>query len=296
MSATLHQQIIRGQIGYIPIRKPDNWMVLELDLDNGTIARVAGVFPDHVTVGDTIEVAGKYTEHKEYGKQFRASHMLSCLSGKPEAIVAWLSTNLPQIGPERAKALVTRFKGDLWRTIEREPAQLLKIQGITEERLAELVETYAKVRGQRDFVLKLVGAGLDIKLAAELVSEMGQETFSILGGDPYSTLLRRRVPFEQIDSLAQGLFQITTTDPRRVRAFAHQVLFQKTYSEGHCYVMAFELVRETASQLKIKDVDVEAALKDYPMIVWHGKRVFLLEIDEAEQTVGDVVRRLLGQA
>jgi len=287
-------EIIRGQVEDFRVRKPDGWCVLVLFVAHGKVLDVTGVFPDHINVGDTIEVCGKHTENS-FGKQFKASHMLAHLSGRKDTIEQWLKTHLPNIGDVRAKALVDAFGADLWYTIENDPKALLAIAGINAVRVDELVTAYAKVRNQRDYVLKLTAAGLAIKDAAAIMAELGHEAFAILEGDPYSALLRRRIPFEQADKVALELFKIPPQDPRRIRAFAHRELFQKTYTEGHCYMMLFELVRATANALSVKDSVVESALADYASIVIHGKRCMLLEIDEAENVVATQVRRLLAQ-
>lgn len=287
-------EILRGQVDDFRVRKPDGWCVLTLFIDTGKIADVTGVFPEHVAVGDTIEVCGKYTTNN-FGTQFKASHMLAHQSGSPSAVEQWLMLNLPNIGEVRAKALTKQFGSDIWHTIETNPLALSTVPGITAERAGEIVEAYKKVRNQRDYVLKLTGAGLAIKDAAAIMSELGSEAFTILEGDPYAALLRRRIPFEQADKVAQELFAVTPQDPRRVRAFAQRELFQKTYTEGHCYMMLFELVRATSSALKVRDSVVESALVDYASIIIHNKRAFLLEIDEAENVVASAVRRLLEQ-
>jgi exodeoxyribonuclease V alpha subunit len=285
-------EILKGQVEDFRVRKPDGWCVLTLFVTNGQVVDVTGVFPDTVTIGDTIEVCGRYTTNN-YGTQFKASHMLSHLSGRKDVIEQWLAANLPNIGEVRAKALVDKFGADLWQVIEFSPTHLLEVPGITPERVRMLVDAYNRVRGQRDNVLCLTKAGLSIKDAASLLSELGHEAMAILESDPYTTLLRRRIQFEQADKVAQRLFKIAETDPRRIRAFAHQQLFEVTYREGHCYMMLFELVRACSSALKVKDDVVTSALVDYPSIVTHGKRCMLLEIDEAEQRIGSTVRRLL---
>ncbi len=285
-------EILRGQVEDFMHRKPDGWSILLLFVSNGQVFKVTGVFPDHVQVGDTIEICGKHIENT-FGKQFKASHMLAHLSGRPDTIELWLKTHLPNIGDIRAKALVAAFGSDLWYTIEHNPKALMAIPGVNAARVDELVAAYAKVRNQRDYVLQLTAAGLTIKDAAAIMAELGHEAFTILASDPYSALLRRRIPFDQADKVALGLFKIAPHDARRVRAFAHRVLFDKTYTEGHCYTMLFELVRTTAASLKVKDSVVEEALVDYSAIVVHSKRCMLLEIDEAEQAVAAQVRRLL---
>lgn len=288
-------EIIRGKLALFIHRKNDGWAVFDIDHVDGQIVRATGVLPDNIEEGDTIELAGKYVS-TAYGDQFKASHLISHLSGQPDTIVMWLSTNLPNVGPERAKLLVKQFGGGLWHTIDTNPQALAVVPGITSQRVQEIVAAYAGVRSARENVLRLTGAGMSIKDAARILAELGPDAFNILESDPYQTLLRRRIEFEVVDKVAQQLFKLSPQDKRRVRAFAQRILFEKTYFEGHCYVMWFELMRATGEALKLKDPIVEAALVDYDEIVMHGKRCMLLDIDEAESVIAARVRELLARA
>lgn len=290
-------EIIRGRIAQFFHRKDDGWCIVYFERDTDSeMIKVTGVFPESVAEGDTVELVGQYTTTEKFGDQFKATAMLSCLPGNAAAIEAWLTFTLPNIGPARAAALVQRFGSSLWSTIEHRPSALTAVEGITDARAQELITAYAQVRGARDHVLQLTAAGLTVGDASRLLAELGSNAFVVLADDPWTAMTRRRIPFALADAVAMKLFAPAPADPRRVRAFALRTLTEHTYLEGHCYMMLFELVRTTSSMLKIKDEAVVAALVDYGELVQHGKRVMLLPIDEAEQTVALVVRRLLGVA
>jgi exodeoxyribonuclease V alpha subunit len=284
--------VVKGKVGDFFARKDDGWCAIDVDCPSGLCVRVTGVFPLDLAVGDTVEVAGIYVTSK-WGKQLKASHLLLRMPGTSAVIEGWLVNNLPNVGPVRAADIVRRFGEDLWDVIETTPARLREVSGITAERVGEITAAYASVRAQRDLVLELGNAGIDYRIAGQVVSEYGARALEALQAEPYEVLLSRRVPFEQVDAIARGKFKVSPQDPRRIRAFVRKELMDRTYRDGHCYTMIFEIATAAAQTLKIKGADVEAVLADYPSVVLHGKRVMLLEIDEAENVVATRMRELL---
>ncbi len=282
--------LLRGRITDVSVRKPDGWCVFGVIDVSQKFWRVTGVFPDNVDVNDTIEVAGAVATHPRFGEQFKATHLVVYLPGADTAIEQWLEANLPQIGPERAAALVKYFGSGLWSVLEAQPQELLKIPGINEARADAIVEVYATVKVQREIIIKLVGAGLTVNKASEIVSIYKAETMTNLETEPYNILLRQRVSFEQADRVARRLFNLPKEDPRRIRAYAEQVLRNETYLEGHCYTLWFHLLRETGNFLKLKDDVVGEALDGANTFVRFDKRVYLLDLNEAEVAVSEAIR------
>lgn len=280
-------KLLYGQIALIKRQLEDMWSVFDVYTD-GRKATATCVLPASAREGDTVELLGEFVETK-YGPQFKASACVTHLSGDSPAIVEWLKNSLPQVGDQRAQEIVKKFRHNLWQVLEQTPERLDEIPGLTGDRVQEIVKAYQGVRSQRDQMLKLVSAGLTMSAAAKTLSELGRDAWKILSDNPYDALMRRRVPFEIVDKVAQKLFSIGKKDPKRICAYLHQELMQRTYTEGHCYSMTFEIVRATSNMLQIGDPDVLVAIRDYGHIVVQEKFIMLLEIVEAERAVTKAV-------
>ena len=98
--------------------------------------------------GVEIELSGKWVDGGKYGMQFSIE---SCSIIRPktaDGIVAYLSSNLIKgIGVQTAKTIVDQFGIFALDIIDNEPKRLLEVSGITEKKLASILEGYRESVG-----------------------------------------------------------------------------------------------------------------------------------------------------
>ena len=85
--------------------------------------------------GQGIELKGKWEEHKDHGKQFRAANFKFTLPVTSKGIEKYLSSGLiPGIGPKKAEMIVSYFKEKTLDILDNHSARLMEISGFGEKR------------------------------------------------------------------------------------------------------------------------------------------------------------------
>jgi len=274
-------------ISRIIFQKPDNpWKSLKMS--NGETW--VGEIPD-VTPGMLVKAEGHYFTHKKYGLQFQIDRVESAVLPGVDGIEAWLTYRLPQIGKQRAKALVKRFGEDLWDVIDEDPGKLTVVKGITKDRAKEIAECYREHREEQRLVAMLVDLGLGMGHALKAFKTFGLSLDAAVEEDPYCLMDVEGVSFDDADRVAMEM-GLDKRDPRRVRAYARSVL-EAELNEGHCYAPLGEMVALIA-RWNIPTPVVEEALEESPRLVLrHNDDAILLDrIEHAENVVAGTIREL----
>lgn len=284
--------LIKGTVAGIRLQKPNGWTIASLAVNRDFIP-IVGVLPADLMADDVLEVAGGFKQHAAYGKQFEVSSVISHLSSTRDGIFEWIQLRLPNIGPVRAKALLDRFGSHLWGVIERNPKALLVIDGITEERVAEIVKAYNAVSAERESMIWLINLGLNTKQAAEVLKLRLSDLQVDLAEDPYLLASCRNISFEDADRVAINKLKYPKTGQKRVFNFTRAIL-NKALQDGDCYQIRHSVVVSVATAMQVpQSVVKEAWHNGCPGVVFHGKKLLLEDIDADEAIVAGAVRELL---
>jgi len=286
--------LLKGQVIEIRHQKENGWGICYVLVGRKPVS-VVGVLPVDLQVDDMLEVVGNLKEHPTYGEQFNVQQVTKHMASSPTAIADWLQANLPHIGEVRAKALMKHFGSSLWSAIERDPKQLLVVNGITEERVAEIVKAYGAVSNEREITIWLLELGLTAKHAAAAIRAFGAEHVQKqVTENPYVLDNVRGLFFEQIDEIALKSLKYPRGGPHRIHAFVRVVLNQALMN-GDCYMVKHTLIQEVVSTLKVDASVVEAAFTVgvRGVCVRDNKKVLLEDIDADEADVARSIQELL---
>ena len=148
--------------------------------DNGyTIGRLAiegardlitivGNFSNPV-VGEQLLCEGKWTAHKEYGRQFTIERYNTTKPATAFAIEKYLGSGLIKgIGPVMAKRMVDLFGLETLDVIETDPRKLLRVGGIGEKRIEKIQKAWHEQREIRNVMLFLQGHGVSATYAVKI--------------------------------------------------------------------------------------------------------------------------------
>ncbi len=212
-------------------RPGNDWK--KLKMSDGTIW--VGVTDTNVGVGSVIEASG-YIRRDKYNKlNFNLVDVINILPYSPEGLLMWLQDRLPNIGPERAKALVEHFPGEeLFDTIRQNPEALTKISGITPERAVEIATAFAKYSSELHVVRALTDLGVDYRRAQKvakqyrdlnvLQQQLADDPFELVDVDDWSFKLVRRLVLGYLHGLVPNPYLMEPNDPRLVRAYLREML------------------------------------------------------------------------
>ena len=239
-------EVISGTVTHIVFSSAETgFTVLELE-NNGYTETVVGNLKG-VTVGEELEITGKYAIHSTYGQQFKAETFVKTLPSGSAAILRYLSSGaLKGIGPSTAKKIVGLFGDSTFDIMENEPYRLAAIKGITLERARQIGEEVSKRKSLRELCLKLCTYGLSADESVTAFKVLGEAVAERIAENPY-LLCQQGIDFdfERVDDIAKKL-NISEDNLERICAGVLYVIRHNIYNGHTCL-----------PRIKVEDIAVE---------------------------------------
>ena len=244
-------EILQGTIGAVVFQNYDNgYAVLRLRSGGDTVT-VVGTIP-LPAVGERLMVTGRWSTHQSYGKQFEAEFLERMLPQTAPEIVGYLSSRIIKgIGPKMAARIVERFGAETLQIMEREPARLAEVTGISRQKALAIGEEFRLRVGMRQLMEFFALHQLPAELAVRTYKRYGEQTMELLYDDPYLLMDDGlEAPFGAVDRFAVEL-GVAGDDPRRIEA---GILFELRYNltAGHSFLPEDKLVDATAQLLSVE--------------------------------------------
>lgn len=221
------------------------YRVLDVETEDGDYLTVTGTMPS-VYAGEVIKCQGEFSEHPDYGPQFKAVSLSLSLPVEKDAIRAFLASGMISgVGPGIASAIVSKFGRDTLNIIQLFPERLAEVKGITPRKAAAIASAFEKHKESSDTLVFLAGFGISTNVALNLYRSFGDETVGIMKDDPYYAVGNvRGYGFLNADKVAMAL-GFAADSPQRVRAVIMHLLWG-AYQEGHVYLPLEDVLRITA--------------------------------------------------
>ncbi len=267
-------ETLSGYVEHIVFQNSDNgYTVLNLVSGEEEVTCV-GIFHG-VGEGETLELAGEYTEHPSYGRQFK---MQSFQVKSPEDILSierYLGSGaIKGIGAALAARIVRKFKEDTFRIIEEEPERLAEVKGISERKAMEIAEQVEGKRELRQAMIFLQQYGISQTLSVKIYQTYGQELYTILKENPYRLADDiQGVGFRIADEIAARI-GIHTDSDFRVRSGIQYTLVQAA-TEGHTCLPEQVLTQRAGELLGLAAEHIEKYYMDLAI----EKKVMIKEME-----------------
>ena len=264
--------------------------------------------PDYFTVvgnlpgaspGKTYLIRGNFTEHPNYGEQFKISSFEERMPSSEEGIREFLASGaLKGIGPKTAAAIVAKFGEDTFRIIEEEPHRLTEVSKIGPKTAVKISEAFAHQREFAAVTLELQQYGISATYAFKLYQNYGADTVAVIRENPYQLIDDvYGIGFVKADKIALRI-GFERDDPFRIRS---GILFTLNHfaADGHTYLPEEELCEKAAQimELSMDQIREQIAMMgfagDISIDQVEGRRVvYLLRYYMAEQRVTANLRQL----
>ncbi|MDR3310086.1 MAG: ATP-dependent RecD-like DNA helicase, partial [Oscillospiraceae bacterium] len=241
---------VTAAVSAVVFRNEDNgYTVLRCDGADKKGFSAVGSMPD-VLRGETLEMTGEWSTHKQYGEQFTVAEYKRYAPTGSDAIYSFLSSGaIRGVGQGLAKAIVVKFGERTFEVIEESPERLSEIRGITPKLAREIAVEMRRTAGLRrlsEFLSKFEVTAL---VCARLYREYGTESEAAVRENPY-ILLAPEVggKFRSAELLRESLGFPADT-PERIEA---AVLYEMRHNlpNGHVFIPADALVEATAVFLR----------------------------------------------
>jgi exodeoxyribonuclease V alpha subunit len=204
-----------------------------------------------VNAGESLELAGEWTRHKQYGRQFRVQGYRTVLPATAEGIEKYLGSGLVKgVGPVMAGRIVQKYGVDTLDVIEHEPRRLLDVLGIGPTRVARIEQAWAEQKQIREIMIFLQGHNVRASWAVKIYKAFGDQSVQVVQEDPYRLAREiRGIGFKTADTIARNM-GLPPDSPKRVAAGVAYALSEEA-DKGHVYVPQGELVATAAEMLEV---------------------------------------------
>jgi exodeoxyribonuclease V alpha subunit len=266
------------------------------------LVTVVGELAD-VNAGESLELEGTWTRHRQYGLQFKVDHYRTVLPATVEGIEKYLGSGLIKgIGPVMAGRIVKKFGVDTLDVIEHEPRRLLDVLGIGRKRITGIQTAWEEQKQIREVMVFLQGHGVRASWAVKIYKAFADEALDVIRDDPYRLAREiRGIGFKTADQIARNL-GLPPDSPRRVAAGVAYALGEKA-DEGHVYMPQGELIATAAEMLEVpvdlaregvdtleREEQIHREPVQYPMAGEHAGARLSTQMDQvAEQEGGYAV-------
>lgn len=170
-----------------------------------------------------IEMEGEW-ETSSYGTQYKVETFLEVVPRTREGILGYLSCgSLKGIGPKTAERIVNRFGLDTLEVMEKYPQELLKIQGISQQKLDRIVDSFGKNKVFRELMTFLSPFHVTPKKANMILQKFRDQSVEIIRKQPYILCAVKGFGFLTVDAIARQCCA-ATNDPMRISGCVSYVL------------------------------------------------------------------------
>lgn len=293
-------ETVQGAVERVLFEAPDSdYIVFRIRReDDESLLTVTGNGPKPL-VGDRIEIMGRWTQHKKYGRQMAASAWKRLIPDTADGIERFLASGAVKgIGPSLACRIVSAFGSQTMAVLEKEPKRLLEIEGIGAKKLAVITESFYEEKQVNDLALDLETHGVSGRYAARLVQKYGEEALYVLTEEPYRMIAEiDGIGFKTADQIALA-YGMDPQSPERLAAGLTYVLQDMTQN-CHVCIPDRELVYRAslilrAEQLMLRDVLTEALAMGQLCADDYGGEtyVYTLQAYEEERGVAERIREM----
>lgn len=293
-------QDITGMISDIIYRNIENsYTVFEMICDDEIFTAV-GVVPD-IAIGEKVKVYGEFYVHPVYGQQLKVSYIEKLLPQTKDELYLYLSSGVIKgIGQKTAKRIIDTFGDDTLRILQEEPDELLKVKGMTPEKVERIRNMFSFQKFLKDIMTIFSQYGLSQNHAMRLFKLYGFSTLGLLKENPYFLLeVFPELDFKKVDKLALDL-GILKDDPKRVGAKILSLLTNAAMVEGHTCLPIERLVELVSKSLEIDEESIaktlQSLLKSSRIVIEQieGKQmVFLFSLYEYERFISEKIISML---
>jgi exodeoxyribonuclease V alpha subunit len=243
---------LRGVVERVTYANAENgYSVLRLAVKGKLdLVTVVGNLAD-VNAGESLELEGVWTRHRQYGRQFKVLSYRTVLPATAEGIKKYLGSGMIKgIGPVMAGRIVDKFGADTLDVIEHDSRRLLDVLGIGRKRVDQIRMAWDEQKQIREVMVFLQGHGVRPSWAVKIYKAFGDASVQVVREDPYRLAREiNGIGFKTADQIAQNL-GLPPDSPRRVAAGVAYALGEMA-NEGHVYVPQGELLATATKMLEV---------------------------------------------
>ena len=267
---------VTGTVEEIIYTNPDNgYTVCVIDSAEDSIFTATGYMP-FISEGESVALSGAWTNHPDYGEQFKAEYYETVLPSDEEAIIKYLGSGIVSgIREATAKKLVAHFGTEILDIMLQSPERLAEIKGISKEKADKIGKSFAETRSMQNVVMFLQQYSITANMAVKIHSVLGANAVEMIKKNPYILAdMVDGIAFKTADTIAFNM-GIARNSIDRIKAGVKHILRDAAFTSGHVFLPKTVLIEHSVYTLKVEESEVEAAISELMV----SKDIFLDNID-----------------
>ena len=256
---------ICGRVENIVYKSDDeSYCVCDIEDENKELFTAAGNIP-YVSVGENVELYGKWTNHSVYGAQFSVERTLRRLPSTKNDILRYLSSGAVKgIGPKIAQKIVEQYGDDTFDVISNHPDWLSQIKGISISKAREISQDFSEKAGIRDIIM-YCNDKFPPSTATKIYKIWGVNGVGMLQKNPYIVCEKiEGVAFKMADDIAKE-HGISPDNENRIKCAIIHVLKVFAARDGHTYALKEVLLDAVSKFIEVEIEKIEPRLNDLAM-------------------------------
>lgn len=252
---------LQGMVSDIVFKNEENgYTIASLANENDEIT-IVGCMPT-LSVGESIEIEGKWVNHKIYGSQFEVQSFIPVTPSSLEGIYVYLSSGMIHgIGEKMAKRIVDKFGVDTLDIIQNTPKRLTEVEGIGMKKVKQIQESYEENRELRNIIIQLSPYGITPNYCLRIYKKYKDKSLEVINKNPYRLAEEvRGIGFRIADDIASKI-GIDKYSPDRIM---QGILFtlNQSLGSGHTYLPKKILIEQSVKILGVEPKYVENGIMD----------------------------------
>ncbi len=265
---------LEGMISEIVFKNEDNgYTIAHLVNENDEIV-VVGCMPT-LAIGESIEVEGKWVNHKIYGTQFEVNSFMPVTPSSLEGIYVYLSSGMIHgIGEKMAKRIIDKFGVDTLEVIQNSPEKLQEVEGIGSKKVKQIVKSYEEDRELRNIIIQLSPFGITPNYCLKIYKKYKSSAIEVINKNPYQLAEDiRGIGFKVADSIASKIGIGKNSKDRICQGILYTL--NKSLSNGHTYLPEHVLIQDSEKLLELNG----EIIKECVMMLVYNQKIHIEKVN-----------------
>ncbi|WP_107588097.1 SF1B family DNA helicase RecD2 [Clostridioides difficile] len=265
---------LEGMISEIVFKNEDNgYTIAHLVNENDEIV-VVGCMPT-LAIGESIEVEGKWVNHKIYGTQFEVNSFMPVTPSSLEGIYVYLSSGMIHgIGEKMAKRIIDKFGVDTLEVIQNSPEKLQEVEGIGSKKVKQIVKSYEEDRELRNIIIQLSPFGITPNYCLKIYKKYKSSAIEVINKNPYQLAEDiRGIGFKVADSVASKIGIDKNSKDRICQGILYTL--NKSLSNGHTYLPEHVLIQDSEKLLELNG----EIIKECVMMLVYNQKIHIEKVN-----------------
>lgn len=176
------------------------------------------------------ELTGTYEADKNGNEQFKVESYTEHVEKEKDSIIGFLSSGaIRGIGKKTAERIFDMYGVESLEVIEKRPEDLLRVRGISMNKLDAIIESYAENHLPKDIIELLLPCGFTTKQVIKVYKIYKTNYMERIKENPYEMCSIRGITFSLCDRVGRNQ-KISERDPRRLQCAITEALKENFFS------------------------------------------------------------------